>query len=98
MRRLGGRLDSTISALMGAAEGGDEVAAGALFGALYSELHRSRLDWALWTRWPQHHTERCGLAPWWRSTGVTRPIRRFEERREGCAADVPEFAGAVPAG
>ncbi len=33
-------MDSTISALMGAAEGGNEVAAGALFGALYSELHR----------------------------------------------------------
>jgi len=34
-------LDSTsISALMSAAEGGDGVAAEALFGALYSELHR----------------------------------------------------------
>ncbi len=36
----GGRVDSTISALMGAAERGDGAAADALFSALYAELHR----------------------------------------------------------
>lgn len=33
-------MDSTISALMGAAEQGDGAAANALFSALYAELHR----------------------------------------------------------
>ncbi|MBZ5719795.1 MAG: sigma-70 family RNA polymerase sigma factor [Acidobacteriia bacterium] len=33
-------MESTISALMGAADGGDGAAAEALFGALYSELRR----------------------------------------------------------
>ena len=37
---VGGRLDSTISSLIGAAERGDGAAAEALFSALYSELHR----------------------------------------------------------
>lgn len=37
---VGGRLDSTISSLIGAAERGDGSAAEALFAALYSELHR----------------------------------------------------------
>lgn len=36
----GRRVDSTISALMGAAERGDGAAADALFSALYAELHR----------------------------------------------------------
>ncbi len=35
-----GRVDSTITALIGAAEQGDPSAAEALFTALYSELHR----------------------------------------------------------
>ena len=33
-------MESTISALLGAAERGDDAAAETLFGALYSELHR----------------------------------------------------------
>jgi hypothetical protein len=33
-------MESTISSLMGAAERGNASAAEALFGALYSELHR----------------------------------------------------------
>lgn len=37
---VGGRVESTISALLGAAERGDDAAAETLFGALYSELHR----------------------------------------------------------
>jgi RNA polymerase sigma factor (TIGR02999 family) len=35
-----GRVESTISSLIGAAESGDSVAADALFSTLYSELHR----------------------------------------------------------
>ena len=37
-----------------------------------------RLDWALWPRWPQYHIERCDLAPWRRSAGVTRQVRGVE--------------------
>ena len=33
-------MESTISSLISAAESGDSVAAGALFSALYAELHR----------------------------------------------------------
>jgi RNA polymerase sigma factor (TIGR02999 family) len=36
----GGRVESTILALMGAAKRGDRAAADALFSALYAELHR----------------------------------------------------------
>ena len=36
----GGGVGTTILELMGAAEGGDGTAAEALFGVLYSELHR----------------------------------------------------------
>jgi DNA-directed RNA polymerase specialized sigma24 family protein len=37
---VGGRVGSTISSLISAAERGDRSAAEALFAALYSELHR----------------------------------------------------------
>jgi len=37
---LGVQVDPTVASLMGAAEQGDRSAAGALFEALYSELHR----------------------------------------------------------